>query len=375
MSLLCGTCQEPLSKEGNTDYATCSICNHGYHFTTCCTLGESSWRTMGSRRTVWKCTACKEQSTPNEMSQSLTPDLGNKVRAEEVKTRSMSEQSSKGNETSKRCAGIESNTNMNDLSYLLNSKMSEMQKCMSAGMEKGFRDLEKKMNTKLEDIDKQIGKKLTEFETTLNFYGDKVDEANTVVRELREKMCLMEKRLEKSEKDNVELRTRMNKMEKQTNWNTQKEFDTKIEVTGFKDKNINEKEVVKKIVSKVSDSMEDFKFMSEKIVMKMGEENQEKTTIVMQFTSKEVRNQVLSKIKNMKLYNNVNDNIVPNGGAPIFFNEALSPYYKKLLFEAGRVKRAKKYAYLWVKDGKILLKKEEKGKPMRLELMEDLAKL
>ncbi|KAI5727251.1 hypothetical protein M8J76_017027 [Diaphorina citri] len=253
MSLLCGTCQEPLSKEGNTDYATCSICNHGYHFTTCCTLGESSWRTMGSRRTVWKCTACKEQSTPNEMSQSLTPDLGNKVRAEEVKTRSMSEQSSKGNETSKRCAGIESNTNMNDLSYLLNSKMSEMQKCMSAGMEKGFRDLEKKMNTKLEDIDKQIGKKLTEFETTLNFYGDKVDEANTVVRELREKMCLMEKRLEKSEKDNVELRTRMNKMEKQTNWNTQKEFDTKIEVTGFKDKNINEKEVVKKIVSKMRD--------------------------------------------------------------------------------------------------------------------------
>uniref|UniRef100_A0A8D8UC70 FP protein C-terminal domain-containing protein n=1 Tax=Cacopsylla melanoneura TaxID=428564 RepID=A0A8D8UC70_9HEMI len=382
MNGICGTCKNPLSKEGDMDYATCSICKNGYHFTSCSTLGESSWRTMGdSRRGAWKCTLCKEEKQASKTSQSLSQDP-NKDRNEEVKNRNLGEQSSKtkdqsntdGSKVSKKSDIPESKISMNELSRQLNSKIDDLQKSMSADMEKGFGDLEKKMNKKFEEMDEHIGKKLKDFEKTLNYYGDKVDEANDISRNVEKKLVLMEKRLDKSEKENVELRTKMSKMEKQSNGLAQKEFNTKIEISGIKNKNIDHNDVTKKILNKVNDTSEDIQFRAEKIVMKVGEEKQERTTIVVQLRSQEARNMVLTKIKSSKLYSKLNE-IMPNEGAPVFFNEALSPYYKKLFFEAGRVKREKKYAFLWVKDGKILIKKEEKGNTLRLESMEDLGKL
>lgn len=252
--------------------------------------------------------------------------------------------------------------------------MGELKKTMSDDMVKGFGEIEKKIQAMFVEMDKKLGAKITEFEKALDFYGDKVDEANEISRNVEKKVVLMEARLEKSEKENTELRTKMNKMEKQSNGLAQKDFNTKIEISGIKNKNIDQNDVTKKILNKVSDGSEDIQFRAEKIVMKVGEEKKERTSIVVQFRSQEVRNTVLSKIKSSRLYSKLNE-IIPNEGAPVFFNEGLSPYYKKLFFEAGRVKRDKKYAFLWVKDGKILIKKEEKGNTMRLESLEDLSKL
>ncbi|KAL1448259.1 hypothetical protein WDU94_000004, partial [Cyamophila willieti] len=74
------------------------------------------------------------------------------------------------------------------------------------------------------------------------------------------KLVLMEKRLDKSEAENVELKTKIRRMEKRMNDADQKEFSTKIEISGIKNKSIDEKDVTKKILSMANDSNEDIQF-------------------------------------------------------------------------------------------------------------------
>ncbi|KAL1446268.1 hypothetical protein WDU94_008929 [Cyamophila willieti] len=157
-------------------------------------------------------------------------------------------------------------------------------------------------------------------------------------------------------------------MEIQVNGLNQKDFNTKIEISGIKDKTVNKDEITKKIIDKLENRAGEIQYKSEKLTRE-GEHG--KTSIVVEFKSQEMRNLVLTKIKEMRLYSRLDD-VLPNNGSNVYINEALSPYLKKLLFEAGKIKKEKKYAFLWVKDGRILLKKAENGKTMRLECLDDL---
>ncbi|KAI5702057.1 hypothetical protein M8J75_016177 [Diaphorina citri] len=182
----------------------------------------------------------------------------------------------------------------------------------------------------------------------------------------------MERRLEKSESENKELRTRLRGMEIQIQETAQKEFSCMMEISGIKNKEVDAKIVTGKVLEKAGFSPAAVKTKVEKITKAVGESKVEKTVISVRFESQEVRNEVLSKIKKDKVYANLPIN---SDGTFIQINESLSPYYKKLFFEARRVKIEKKYSFLWIKDGKILLKKTEQAKTMRISCMDDLGKL
>ncbi|KAL1447170.1 hypothetical protein WDU94_015563 [Cyamophila willieti] len=119
---------------------------------------------------------------------------------------------------------------------------------------------------------------------------------------------------------------------------------------------------------KLEGRADEIQFKTEKMTRE-GENG--RTTIVVEFKTQEVRNAVLTKIKEKRLYAQLGE-VFPDNGSNVYINEALCPYYKKLLYEASKIKKDKKYAYLWVKDGKILLKKAENGKTMRLDCIDDL---
>lgn len=50
---------------------------------------------------------------------------------------------------------------------------------------------------------------------------------------------------------------------------------------------------------------------------------------------------------------------------PVYINESLSPARRRLLYEARQVKKEKGYTYLWIRGGKILLRKED-GAPVKV---------
>ncbi|KAL1454572.1 hypothetical protein WDU94_010794 [Cyamophila willieti] len=56
----------------------------------------------------------------------------------------------------------------------------------------------------------------------------------------------------------------------------------------------------------------------------------------------------------------------------VFANEQLTPHNKKLFFNATKVKREKGFSFLWVSEGKILLKKTQDARIKRIPTIEDM---
>ncbi|KAI5721187.1 hypothetical protein M8J77_017338 [Diaphorina citri] len=355
MSEFCSRCEEPLPTEGDLDYATCSICCNGYHFM-CTTVGESSWRTMGeTRRGAWKCPTCR--SLPNVESRGGTGTPQSKDGKERA---CKQKETTKQKEPTSELSNLE--TDSASIKQLLD-KIGALEKSITEKINAGFTSSRKDM--------KDVKEKIAEFETSLNFYGDQVDKAVCAVKVVEQNMILMENRLKKSESENKEMKARLRSMEIQVNGLNQKEFNNKIEIAGIKNNNVEKDEVTRKILDKIENRAGEIQFKTEKLTRE-GENG--KTTIVVEFKTQEVRNLVLTKIKEKRLYSQLDD-VFPNNGSNVYINEALCPYYKKLFYQANKIKKDKKYAYLWVKDGRILLKKADNGKTMRLECLDDLGKI
>lgn len=322
MSSLCGRCNEELPGVEEMDAACCSSCKKRFHFE-CNTLSETSWRTYGpTRRGQWKCSYCKAGTDPKNI---INVEDGNRTPS--------------GPPTGEVIVS--------------NNQLYEVLK-------------------RFDSFEKNVAGKFKEFETSLNFHGDQVEDAIKTVKALEQKIVLLDKRLEKSETENRELKTRLRSMEIKINEVDQRDFNDKIEITGIKSKNVNEVMAVKKILEKAGYADGEVQHRVQKNVRTV--ENQERTTITVQFKSQAERNAVLTKIKKEKVYGKL-ENHVNIDSSSVFINEALSTYFKRLFFEANKVKREKRYAFLWVKDGKIFIKKTPDANAMKLSCMDDLAKI
>ncbi|KAL1446843.1 hypothetical protein WDU94_013901, partial [Cyamophila willieti] len=93
--------------------------------------------------------------------------------------------------------------------------------------------------------------------------------------------------------------------------------------------------------------------------------------VIVQFESVVQRDKIIKK-KRADRTVKLGDVIGSENDQNIYVNECLTPYYAKLYGEAKKIKREKNYAFIWIRDGKILLKKTEQSRPMRLMAMEDL---
>lgn len=60
---------------------------------------------------------------------------------------------------------------------------------------------------------------------------------------------------------------------------------------------------------------------------------------------------------------------------PVFINESLSPARKRLLWQARQLKTDREYKYIWLRNGNILLRKEEGSPVITIKTQADLDKL
>lgn len=322
MTSLCGRCNDPLPGDGELDASCCSLCKKKYHFA-CNTISEVSWRTYGpDRRGAWKCSYCKENSN-------------------------------------KSTTGSSANT------------PKETPKSSTGNIPMTIEDLGKRFV----EMETSLAGKLTDFEESLNFYGNIMDELAKSIKSIETKNLLIEKRLTTQEAENVELKTRVKELEGLLRQQEQREQATKLEISGLINPAVNENQTVQKLLELAQLQEENFQFKAEKIVKKPkeGQSGTSNTKIIVQFKTVETRNIVLSKIKSGKLYLKLSELI--QGGEKIYCHEHLTQYYRKLLYEANKVKFDKKYSYLWVKNGKILLKKTADSNIESLICMNDLNKM
>lgn len=334
----CGVCKKELpNKAAELDCTRCSQCMVGYHFD-CCNLKFSSWKSMGiTRRSEWTCLKCRKKTDGG------TEDEGKEVNEEQ---------------DNENLGGTPEPRKERDYSKKLNNEPDTIAKMIEE---------------KFDNMQKFIEKTMEDFKKTLNFYGGQIEDLTTSMKSLEQKNLKIEKDLETQKAINTEMKTRIRNLEIAVEQKDQLGRNTEMEVTGFKNNVVDEKLFVRTLLEKAGTTEMQVKI--KKSVKPPKNDKPGNTTIYVHFQSEDDRNTVLSTIKEKKLYTDMNATIQSTNPVNLFFNECLTPYYRRLFYEARRLKIEKKFAYVWVKNGKILLKKTSESQTQVLSSMDDIGRL
>lgn len=321
----CKICSNALPDDG--EYAHCNKCNENLHFGKCSGIKESSWKTMSNpKKSVWKCVPCREPpltvNTPRSRNSS-----------------NLSEDESE----------LQDPTEIKILEFIRKeNKKHEM-----------------KMLAMMED-----------FKKSLMFTQGSIDEMNKTMKNVEKKLVVVEKEQEKMKVENTELKSKVRKLEVTVQEMMQKQFLNKIEITGIPTTNTSDAiSLAKNFINKVDlQETEVKKFTAEKNITYVSE-NVSKMNIVIGFESQYVRNEVLKKMRKDKMRLKLGDLTNKGENNEIYVNECLSAYFKKLFYEVKKIQKAKNYEHLWVRDGKILMKKAVGAKVMQITSNDDLGKI
>lgn len=89
------------------------------------------------------------------------------------------------------------------------------------------------------------------------------------------------------------------------------------------------------------------------------------------------REDKLKMLEKRRIKRNLNTSDVgyPQPAVPVYVNESLSPAKRKLLTAAKNVKTEKNFSYLWVRNGKIFLRKNQGDPVIVVNTLDQLDKL
>lgn len=94
--------------------------------------------------------------------------------------------------------------------------------------------------------------------------------------------------------------------------------------------------------------------------------------IIVKFLSSSARDKLLDSSKKLRL--NASD-LGLSGTTPIYVNEHLCPEYKQLLGKSIAAKKQHNWRYAWVSKGRILMKKSDNSRTIRISTEADLAQI
>ncbi|KAL1446617.1 hypothetical protein WDU94_012205 [Cyamophila willieti] len=330
----CSECNGKLPKNGN--HVHCHLCDSDYHFH-CTSLSERSYKSMSqAKKLAWPCQECRKSKSSQV----------NVKRNSRKKSESDPEDSDDG----------ELNTSESE------TKVGRGSRKNNKSIESLFEEFESKLW-------KKMSRKLTDIEEFMGFASSKIDDFTKLMKEVQKKFVTMEVEQEKMRQENMEMKSKCKILEARVNENEQMFNRNKIEISNIPSTVNNTNEVVSKVLEKVNgEKIEEKSYATE--IRKF--ENQ--VNVIVHFESVVQRDKIIKKKRaerTVKLGGVMNNADETN----IYINESLTPYNAKLYAEAKKIKREKNYAFIWVRDGKILLKKTEQSRPMRLMAMDDLGKI
>lgn len=215
----------------------------------------------------------------------------------------------------------------------------------------------------------EIKAKLSDVENGLQYQSKQLDDVLTSFREMKKTVTFLQTKQEELAKENQSLKKTVKDLQCQVMEMDQRSLDHNLEVNGVPE-SINEKTIFMEALctsTKVNIPTADTYNMKRSFVGAPGKPK----PIILSFQCKQDRDGILKAAKKYKpklldLTKN------PADVQPIYINEQLTPQLKDLFYKANQIKREKKYAYLWISEGKILLKKNDTANVIRIRNIEDL---
>lgn len=213
------------------------------------------------------------------------------------------------------------------------------------------------MNNKLA----QALKDIAELTKSVNFMNAKYDDLLVEVKELR----VVKSKFEGVVSKVAELQDRVNEIEQYSR-------NRNIEIKGIEERpNENLKNVICKVANKMG--VETITENDIDIVHRVSNRNnREPKDIVVQFKDRDRKETLMSQRKERVKSNEVTNGRLDN---VIYINEHLTPYNKMILWETKKRCREVKYKYVWPKNGKIYVRKDDKDRVYRIRNEEDIKKI
>lgn len=219
----------------------------------------------------------------------------------------------------------------------------------------------------LEHLERELGKSVNNCHEKIGDLLLKFDDQSKIIKSYEEKFEVIIQ-------ENINLKSKVKSLEGRLDEIEQYSRVNCLEINGVPElKNENILEVVKSIGKslgvEITEEMIDASH-------RMGSKKDGKHRgIIVKFTRRIIKEELLGKRKIKRNLNTHDLNMKNSPAEVVYINESLSPARRKILNAARALKKEKGYTFVWVRDGRIFLRKNEGDPVIVASTMDQLSSL
>nr|XP_049697147.1 uncharacterized protein LOC126054687 [Helicoverpa armigera] len=217
-------------------------------------------------------------------------------------------------------------------------------------------------------------KSIDELKDSVNFMSQKFDEV------MVEHECNKET-IKQLKMDNESLKKCVTDLSVRVNMLEQFSRQDNIEVNGIpENKSENLLSTIMQLGNAISYNLQENDILHFSRIRKLDSQSDRPRSVVVKLRSSRVRDEILAsviKFNRAHPRDKLNSTHLGYGGTkkPVFVSEHLSPINKAIHAETRKIARAKGYKYVWVRDGRILVRKDDGSNAKQIKSLDAISLL
>ncbi|XP_046684417.1 uncharacterized protein LOC124370167 [Homalodisca vitripennis] len=225
------------------------------------------------------------------------------------------------------------------------------------------------------DLRKDLKGIKTNLGKSINTAFEEIKETKSLVSKQNEEMAALLELVNKLTAENSELKNRVSMLESRIEDSEQYSRRDTIEIHGVPVEKVEQVLEVVKSVGKALDLTIENSMVSACHRLRSRDGTDKPPGIIVKMTRRIDAESLLQRRRVKRNFSTHHIGLTASPAQPIYINESLCPGRRRLLNAARVVKGEKQYTYLWIRGGKILMRKAEKAPVKVITSQADLAKL
>lgn len=336
-----GVCNKCSKQIKSIDLKVCSKCKSSYHYQCLGISPDNFSKESRAYKGAWKCSDCK--TSEKQVEKFITPQ-------------------SEGSSTTPSFNSPLGNSN-EDLKQYIDKKLEE-------SLSRLLLDIRNNFSVESSDTRSKI-QELTE---SVNYMTSKYDQ-------LKKALDTEIKKVGDLEHENKVLQCQVSDLNNKLNQFEQLSRDCNLEIQCVPErKSENLKTILHELTSKIDCKLSEHELVNFHRVAKINQQSTRPRSIVVRLSSPLVRDRVIAAIKSFNK-SHINDKLntshlgLDGEKKPIYVCEHLSPSNKQLHAEVRKLAKEKNYQFVWVRNGRIFIRKDVNSKSFVVKDFEFLKSL
>ncbi|CAH2086391.1 unnamed protein product [Euphydryas editha] len=364
---VCGGCREKLSK---TEFLKCSLCSLNYDLI-CAGLSVALYNSMTiPERNGWECIECLSKRPKSDNQNTPVRSL---LRANNIPTDHRHDESPEISYVNTMRLKQSKTTS------LTTSPIPSSGGCDCVSEEKLRAIIKQEVTSILHmAIDRQVTDRLKSIQSDLLAVQDSISFVNREYEDLKKQIDEKSSVITKLEADSSVMSSTIGELSRRLAVAEQHLRESNIEINGIPEhRSENVCSVAKQLANTVGYCLEDCDIIHATRVAKLSNENNRPRPVVVKLKSPRLRDSLLAAVAEFNR-KNPEDKLssrhlgIAGSRVPIYVAEHLTPA-NKALHAAARIKgKEKKYKFIWVRNGRIFVRKDDKCQAIQIRNNESL---